>query len=360
MFYRYTKYIITNSHFVTIFLCLAIFSFVCFLIWRFVFPTWRFVPYLAFCCSPGVCVLTRGDVLCSGRLLCVLVVDGTLLIYNTGFEFNCYFFILTVINYRNAGMRRNFYDGLVCHYGRRFTNVLCGVLLIVVVAVLVFVLLVFAIKVLDCFFPVEEGVLCAGAGWAQIIGPAAKGVTGIASALFGGLKAAKARKKAAREMKRAQEAIQNERGFNDALFTREYYQDYLQRSENQAALKVLRDRLKRQNQGAAQMAVVTGATPEAVAKQKEMGNEVMGNTVSQIAAHSSNVKDNVLNRYQSIRQNLLENEQALYGLNANFHNQSARQFANLMANGLDNLATSFTDMSNGAGGGLAGLIGGKK
>lgn len=195
---------------------------------------------------------------------------------------------------------------------------------------------------------VPGGVMCAGLfSW---IGKAAQGVAGIGTALFGGIKSGKARKRAAKELQRAQDAIDDEKGLNDALFTKQYYQDYLQRSENQAALKVLRDRLKKQNQAASQMAVVTGATPEAVAKQKEAGNEVMGDTVSQIAVHSSSVKDQVLNRYQAIRQNLLGREQALYGQKADYQNQNARQWANLMSNGLNSLTNSFASDGNGSNG----------
>lgn len=188
-------------------------------------------------------------------------------------------------------------------------------------------------------------VLCAGLfSW---IGKAAQGTLGLGAALFGGIKSGKERRKAAKMLKQAQEDVEREKAFNDTLFTKEYYQDFLQRSENQAALKLLRDRLKKQNESAAQMAVVTGATPEATAKQKEISNEAYGNVVSSIAGNSSSVKDNVMNRYLNYRQGLNSQKLGLYGQQMNLHNQSARQFANLMQNGLNSLTSSFTGDGNG-------------
>lgn len=193
-----------------------------------------------------------------------------------------------------------------------------------------------------------DDVLCAGiASW---IGGAAKGIAGLGSAIWGGIKSGKERKRAQKELEHAQESIRQEQGFNDALFNREYHQDFLQRSESQAALKMLRDRMKRQNDAQAQMSVITGATPELVAKQKELSNQAVGDTVSQIAAHGSSVKDNILNRYQGMRQNFLNQELNIYGQKANLHNQNARQWANLMSNGLNALSSSFTSNENGSSG----------
>lgn len=199
-----------------------------------------------------------------------------------------------------------------------------------------------------------DSVMCAGLfSW---IGQAAKGVVGLGSALFGGIKSGKERKKAAKALKQSQEEIDKEKAFNDILFNREYYQDFLQRSENQAALKMLRDRLKRQNEATAQTAVITGATPEATAKQKEISNEAYGNVVSSVAANSSSAKDSVMNRYLNYRRGLNLQKSGLYNQEMNLHNQSARQFANLMQNGLNTLSSSFTGDGNGNNG-LADVLG---
>lgn len=193
-----------------------------------------------------------------------------------------------------------------------------------------------------CFISFRENVLCSG-----FFGSIVKGITGIGSSLFGGIKSGKERKKAAKALKEAQEQINQERAFNDTLFNREYYQDFLQRSENQAALRMLRERLKRENQATAQRAVITGATPESMAKAKELSNNTYSDTVSRIAANSSNAKENVMNRYLNFRNNLNKQLQNVYGQKMNLHNQNATQWSNLMQNGLNSLTESFAEADNG-------------
>lgn len=211
----------------------------------------------------------------------------------------------------------------------------------------VFVLAVQVVLAVVCLF-VPCHVM--SAGLFSFIGDVAKGVTGIGTALFGGIKSGKERKKAARALDEARGEIEKEKAFNDTLFNREYYQDFLQRSENQAALRSLREVMKRDNQAAAQTAVVTGATQEAVAKQKEVSNQSIGSTISSIAANSSSVRDNVMSRYLNYRNNLTGQVQNVLGQKMNLHNQNAVQWSNLMQNGLNALSSSFSSDKNGNGG----------
>lgn len=217
-----------------------------------------------------------------------------------------------------------------------------------------FVMVAVNVGLLALSFVVPGNLMCAGLF--SFIGDIAKGVTGIGTAIFGGIKGGKERKKAAKALKEGQAEVNREKAFNDTLFNREYYQDYMQRSENQSALKVLRDRMRRENAETAQTAVVMGATPEAVAKQKEITNSIMGDTVSQIAANSSSFRDNVMNRYLNYRDSLNGQMQNLLGQKSNLHTQNAMQWSNLMQNGLNSLASSFQPDSNGNGG-LGNLLG---
>lgn len=190
-----------------------------------------------------------------------------------------------------------------------------------------------------------SGVMCAKfLGW---ISDAVKGVTGLGTALWGGIKSGKERKKAAKALEQAGREVNQEQAWNDIWFNKEYYQDYMQRSEVQAALKALRDRLKRQSATDAQKAVMTGATPEAIAKDRELENDAYSNTLSAIAASSSNVKDRVMNRYLNYRQGLMGQKMGIYGQKMNLHNENARQWANLMGNGLNTLANSASSSGSG-------------
>lgn len=162
----------------------------------------------------------------------------------------------------------------------------------------------------------QENVMCASA----ILGGLSAAI-GLGTSIFGG-------SKARRERKKQQKELDKQKAENDILFNKEYYQDYMQRSENQALLKNLRDRLKRDNQAAAQTAVVTGATPEAVAKQKELSNTAYADAASQIASNNSNVRDRVMSQYLGMKDRLYGRQNEMYGT-------SAQQWSNLMQNGLD-------------------------
>ena len=193
----------------------------------------------------------------------------------------------------------------------------------------------------------QDGTEVLEAKFFSWIGDAVKGITGLGIGLWGGIKAGKERKKAAKALRQAEGEIEREKAWNEVLFNREYYQDYLQRSEAQAALKAMRDRMKRQSDTAAQKAVVVNATPEAVAKEKELENEAYGKVASAIAANGSQVKDQVMNRYLNYRRGLEGQRMGLYGQNMNLHQQNARQWANLMNNGLSGLTGATSSSGNG-------------
>lgn len=120
---------------------------------------------------------------------------------------------------------------------------------------------------------------------------------GIASNILGGVKSAKA----ARQQK---ELLENERKTNEAWYNQNYYQDYLNRSDSQAAIKRVQDFIERRNKTAAASAAVTGATPEAVVAEQENNQQLLADTVGNIASHGDAYKDNVQARYQQQKNNL--------------------------------------------------------
>lgn len=73
--------------------------------------------------------------------------------------------------------------------------------------------------------------------------------------------------------------------------------DYLQRSENQAALAQARELLTQNTQRLAGTAAVTGATPEAVAMQKEAANKALADITTGIAENSTAAKDQAMQNY---------------------------------------------------------------
>ncbi len=75
--------------------------------------------------------------------------------------------------------------------------------------------------------------------------------------------------------------------------------DQLQRSENQAALTEARELLSDSNRRAAARAVVTGATPEAVAQSKQAATNAVAGITTGIARNATATKDQAMQNYLS-------------------------------------------------------------
>lgn len=143
---------------------------------------------------------------------------------------------------------------------------------------------------------------------------------GLASGLFGGLKSSKAAKK--------QEKLINEQERkNDAWYNRNYYQNYLDSVEAQAAMKRVENTLKKQNQEARATAVVTGATPEAAVAQQQANNEILDNVTTNLAAQGTARKANV----DAINQ---QNENNIMNMRIAQNQATEKGNAQLMDNGL--------------------------
>ena len=124
------------------------------------------------------------------------------------------------------------------------------------------------------------------------------GGLGLASSMFGGIKAAKERKRQDRIIREAKQR-------NEDFFNSEYYQNYMDRSDVQAAMKRVRDTMRKSNRTAAASAAVTGATPEAVVAQKQANNEIIADAASGIQANADAYKNNVKSLYLN-QQNALD------------------------------------------------------
>lgn len=168
-----------------------------------------------------------------------------------------------------------------------------------------------------------------GAAAGAALGPwgaVAGGVIGLGASLFGGNKAAKQRKK-------MEKYLNQQDAENTAQYNRDYYSDYTQRADTQNLMKQLRDNLGKTNKRAENMAVVTGATPEQQAVQKEQSNKVISDTFSNIGAQGQIWKDQVTNRYQARRENIANQRM-------NMMQGKAQSGENLQSNGLGMLGSS--------------------
>lgn len=153
-----------------------------------------------------------------------------------------------------------------------------------------------------------------------MIGAILGAVGGLASGIFGGIKSAKA----AREQQRL---INEQESKNNAWYNRNYYQNYMESAEAQAAMKRVENTLKKQNQEARATAAVMGSTPEAAVAQQQANNEILDNTATGLAAQATQRKTQVDAANQ-------QNQNAILNARLGQSQMNEQGSAQLMSNGL--------------------------
>lgn len=161
-----------------------------------------------------------------------------------------------------------------------------------------------------------------------MIGAILGAVGGLASGIFGGIKSAKA----AREQQRF---INEQESKNNAWYNRNYYQNYMESAEAQAAMKRVENTLKKQNQEARATAAVMGSTPEAAAAQQQANNEILDNTATGLAAQATQRKMQVDAANQ-------QNQNAILNARLGQSQMNEQGGAQLMSNGLGLIGSAFS------------------
>lgn len=151
---------------------------------------------------------------------------------------------------------------------------------------------------------------------------------GLASGIFGGIKSAKA----AREQQRL---INEQESKNNAWYNRNYYQNYMESAEAQAAMKRVENTLKKQNQEARATAAVMGSTPEAAVAQQQANNEILDNTATGLAAQATQRKMQVDTANQ-------QNQNAILNARLGQSQMNEQGGAQLMSNGLGLIGSAFS------------------
>lgn len=161
-----------------------------------------------------------------------------------------------------------------------------------------------------------------------MIGAILGAVGGLASGIFGGIKSAKA----AREQQRL---INEQESKNNAWYNRNYYQNYMESAEAQAAMKRVENTLKKQNQEARATAAVMGSTPEAAVAQQQANNEILDNTATGLAAQATQRKTQV----DAVNQ---QNQNAILNARLGQSQMNEQGGAQLMSNGLGLIGSAFS------------------
>lgn len=125
--------------------------------------------------------------------------------------------------------------------------------------------------------------------------------------------------------------------------------DQLQRSENQAALAEARDLLTASTKRSAASAAVTGATPQAVALEKEAATNALADITTGIAKNASTMKDQAMSNYIDANR---QYTQAISNVRTQQAQAESAALGGLLSAGIGAASTILT-------GGLAGGKGGK-
>lgn len=131
-----------------------------------------------------------------------------------------------------------------------------------------------------------------------------------ASAIFGGISASKA-------IKKAKQNVEAQRQKNQDWYDQRYNEDATQRADAQRILTQTEESIKQRNRQAAGNAAVMGGTDESVAAAKAANNQALADATSQIAASADARKDNIESTY-------MQNDNAFVNQLNDFEQQKAQ------------------------------------
>lgn len=158
-----------------------------------------------------------------------------------------------------------------------------------------------------------------------IFGSAIGGALGIGGAIFGGISASKA-------MKRAKKMVEEQKKENQDWYDRRYNEDSTQRADAQRILTQTNEAIRRRNQAAAGSAAVMGGTEESVAATKAANAQAIADATSQIAVNGERRKDQIESQYLQTKSDLNQQLQNLEIGKANAVSQAVQGVASAGAN----------------------------
>ena len=123
---------------------------------------------------------------------------------------------------------------------------------------------------------------------------------GVASSIFGGISARKARRKQERML--AQQEKENQ-----AWYDRKYNEDPTKRADTVRLLTQMQEQIKNRNKAARGRQAVMGGTEDSTTAVKEANNKTLSDTTSQIVAANEARKDAIEGQYQA-RKDAIQNK----------------------------------------------------
>lgn len=171
-----------------------------------------------------------------------------------------------------------------------------------------------------------------------MVGAAIGAAAQVGSSIYGAIKSSQANKK-------AMDILKAQKDENKKWYEERMGEDYLQRADVQNVLRKQRELLGEQYKRARATNVVAGGTDESLAMQQQAANEIMGDTMGNIAAQSADYKEAVENQYRTTDAALAQQEMGIHQAQAqniaNAAGQVGKAVNGLVTGGMD--ATNATD-----------------
>jgi hypothetical protein len=159
---------------------------------------------------------------------------------------------------------------------------------------------------------------------------------GVASSIFGGISARKARRKQERMLAQQEQE-------NQAWYDRKYNEDPTKRADTVRLLTQMQEQIKNRNKAARGRQAVMGGTEDSTTAVKEANNKTLADTTSQIVAANESRKDAIEGQYQA-RKDAIQNKRM--GLEA----EKAADTANVAAGVAGTAANIAATIDGGLGG----------
>lgn len=125
------------------------------------------------------------------------------------------------------------------------------------------------------------------------------------SAIYGAIKSSQANKK-------AMDILKAQKDENKKWYEERMSEDYLQRPDVQNVLRKQRELLSEQYKRARGINVVAGGTDESLALQQQGANEILGDTMGNLAAQAESYKEGVENQYRTTDAALAQQEMGIH------------------------------------------------
>lgn len=174
-----------------------------------------------------------------------------------------------------------------------------------------------------------------------MVGAAIGTAAQVGASIYGAIKSSQANKK-------AMDILKAQKDENKKWYEERMGEDYLQRADVQNVLRKQRELLGEQYKRARATNVVAGGTDESLAMQQQAANEIMGDTMGNIAAQAESYKEGVENQYRSTDAALAQQEMGIHQAQAQTIAAAAGQVGKAVSGLVSGAGMDATNATDGA------------